>query len=67
MPEFCFMDQEYDEKGHVIVNQEHSKELKLANREEPEVIVALEENKKLVGKTDKVKFVKNKDKEDTIR
>lgn len=65
MPEFCFMDQEYDKDGHVIVNQEYSRELKTLERNEDELTITMEDNKKLVGKTNKVKFVKTK--EDNIR
>jgi len=65
MPEFCFMDQEYDKDGHVIVNQEYSREFKTLERNEDELTITMEDNKKLVGKTNKVKFIKTK--EDNIR
>jgi len=65
MPEFCFMDQEYDKDGHVIVNQEYSREFKTLERNEDELTITMEDNKKLVGKSNKVKFIKTK--EDNIR
>ena len=66
MPEFCYMDQVYDKDGHVIVNQEYSRELKTLEKNEEEITITMENNEKLVGKTDKVKFVdkKSKDKEE---